>query len=239
MPGVVWAPVAGLFGGNRLLEDQQDRYRSAPCPRTRCSSISAGSSTRMSFAGPAGPGISRRCREPFVCLAGDAKSRRPANVRHRRERDLAWAGRRRLAALVSISTAPTSRNGSSSSAAFILSTVGRSDFGSGAALAALSDVELERWSVGRDPRADFFVRYTAMPTSTVPSGAPGGSLRRLGSAGHLRRTPEHGNCLRHQEPVDRDPPFSNQSSLGQVMYDPRYADPRGRVFYAQLSMAFR
>ena len=39
--------------------------------------------------------------------------------------------------------------------------------------------------------------------------------------------------------LDRDPPFSNQSALGQVMYDPRYADPRGRVFYAQLTMAFR
>jgi iron complex outermembrane receptor protein len=39
--------------------------------------------------------------------------------------------------------------------------------------------------------------------------------------------------------LDRDPPFSNQSALGQVMYDPRYADPRGRVFYAQLTVGFK
>jgi iron complex outermembrane receptor protein len=38
---------------------------------------------------------------------------------------------------------------------------------------------------------------------------------------------------------DRDPPFSNQTALGQVMYDPRYADPRGRVLYAALTFAFR
>jgi iron complex outermembrane recepter protein len=38
---------------------------------------------------------------------------------------------------------------------------------------------------------------------------------------------------------DRAPPFSNQSTFGQVMYDPRYADPRGRVFYAKLTFAFQ
>jgi iron complex outermembrane receptor protein len=38
---------------------------------------------------------------------------------------------------------------------------------------------------------------------------------------------------------DRTPPFSNQSTFGQVMYDPRYADPRGRVFYAQLTLALQ
>jgi iron complex outermembrane receptor protein len=38
---------------------------------------------------------------------------------------------------------------------------------------------------------------------------------------------------------DRAPPFSNQSSFGQVMYDPRYADPRGRMFYAQVTLAFK
>ena len=38
---------------------------------------------------------------------------------------------------------------------------------------------------------------------------------------------------------DRAPPFSNQSSFGQVMYDPRYADPRGRMLYAQVTLAFK
>jgi iron complex outermembrane receptor protein len=36
---------------------------------------------------------------------------------------------------------------------------------------------------------------------------------------------------------DRAPPFSNQGDQGQVMYDPRYADPRGRTFYAKLIFA--
>jgi iron complex outermembrane recepter protein len=38
---------------------------------------------------------------------------------------------------------------------------------------------------------------------------------------------------------DRAPPFSNQTALGLVMFDPRYADPRGRMFYAQLAFAFK
>jgi iron complex outermembrane recepter protein len=38
---------------------------------------------------------------------------------------------------------------------------------------------------------------------------------------------------------DCAPPFSNQSTFGQVMYDPRYADPRGRLFYAKLALAFK
>jgi iron complex outermembrane receptor protein len=38
---------------------------------------------------------------------------------------------------------------------------------------------------------------------------------------------------------DRAPPFSNQTALGLVMYDPRYADPRGRLFYCQIAVSFR
>lgn len=38
---------------------------------------------------------------------------------------------------------------------------------------------------------------------------------------------------------DRAPPFSNQTAQGVVMFDPRYADPRGRVFYAQITVAFQ
>jgi iron complex outermembrane receptor protein len=38
---------------------------------------------------------------------------------------------------------------------------------------------------------------------------------------------------------DRAPPFTNQSTSGPVMYDPRYADPRGRLFYAKLTLAFK
>jgi iron complex outermembrane receptor protein len=38
---------------------------------------------------------------------------------------------------------------------------------------------------------------------------------------------------------DRAPPFSNQGTFGQVMYDPRYADPRGRMLYAQVTLAFK
>ena len=39
--------------------------------------------------------------------------------------------------------------------------------------------------------------------------------------------------------LDRDPPFSNQTAQGLVMYDPRYADPRGRTFYATLTFTFQ
>jgi iron complex outermembrane receptor protein len=38
---------------------------------------------------------------------------------------------------------------------------------------------------------------------------------------------------------DRAPPFSNQNSQGVVMFDPRYADPRGRLFYAQVAVSFK
>ena len=39
--------------------------------------------------------------------------------------------------------------------------------------------------------------------------------------------------------MDRAPPFSNQPFSLQVGYDPIYADPRGRVFYARLTFAFK
>jgi iron complex outermembrane receptor protein len=38
---------------------------------------------------------------------------------------------------------------------------------------------------------------------------------------------------------DRDPPFTNQNFTPQVGYDPAYADPRGRTFYARVSCAFQ
>jgi iron complex outermembrane receptor protein len=38
---------------------------------------------------------------------------------------------------------------------------------------------------------------------------------------------------------DRAPPFSNQTAQGLVMFDPRYADPRGRLFYAQVAVSFK
>ena len=37
---------------------------------------------------------------------------------------------------------------------------------------------------------------------------------------------------------DRAPPFTNQLSTFHVGYDPHYADPRGRTFYARASYAF-
>lgn len=38
---------------------------------------------------------------------------------------------------------------------------------------------------------------------------------------------------------DRDPPFTNQPFTYQVGYDPHYADPRGRTFYASVGYAFK
>lgn len=39
--------------------------------------------------------------------------------------------------------------------------------------------------------------------------------------------------------ANRDPPFSNQVFFPQLGYDPTYAEPRGRTFYAQLTFAIR
>jgi iron complex outermembrane receptor protein len=38
---------------------------------------------------------------------------------------------------------------------------------------------------------------------------------------------------------DHDPPFSNQSQNFQVGYDPTYADPHGRLYWAGVRYAFR
>ena len=38
---------------------------------------------------------------------------------------------------------------------------------------------------------------------------------------------------------DRAPPFTNQGNSFQVGYDPSYADPRGRAYYARLTYAFK
>jgi len=38
---------------------------------------------------------------------------------------------------------------------------------------------------------------------------------------------------------DRDPPFTNQPFTNQVGYDPSYAEPRGRTFYASVTFAFK
>ncbi len=38
---------------------------------------------------------------------------------------------------------------------------------------------------------------------------------------------------------DTAPPFSNQTRVAQVGYDPSYADPRGRTFYLRAGYAFR
>jgi iron complex outermembrane recepter protein len=39
--------------------------------------------------------------------------------------------------------------------------------------------------------------------------------------------------------MDRVPPFSNQAFTRQVGYDPAYADPRGRTYYARLTLVFK
>ncbi len=39
--------------------------------------------------------------------------------------------------------------------------------------------------------------------------------------------------------MDRAPPFTNQPFSPQVGYDPMYADPRGRAYYARLTFSFK
>jgi iron complex outermembrane receptor protein len=38
--------------------------------------------------------------------------------------------------------------------------------------------------------------------------------------------------------LDQDPPFSNQGTLFQKGYDPRYTDPTGRALYLRGSFTF-
>jgi len=38
--------------------------------------------------------------------------------------------------------------------------------------------------------------------------------------------------------LDKEPPFSNQGTLFQKGYDPRYTDPVGRALYARASYTF-
>ena len=38
--------------------------------------------------------------------------------------------------------------------------------------------------------------------------------------------------------LDREPPFSNQGTLFQKGYDPRYTDPVGRAWYLRGSYTF-
>lgn len=38
---------------------------------------------------------------------------------------------------------------------------------------------------------------------------------------------------------DRDPPYSNQGEVFQANYDPRFADPTGRAYYARLTYSFK
>ena len=37
---------------------------------------------------------------------------------------------------------------------------------------------------------------------------------------------------------DRDPPYSNQGEVFQANYDPRFADPTGRKYYARATLKF-
>ena len=39
--------------------------------------------------------------------------------------------------------------------------------------------------------------------------------------------------------LGRDPPFTNQQSFFQIGYDPGYADPRGRLWYARVGLRWR
>lgn len=58
----------------------------------------------------------------------------------------------------------------------------------------------------------------------------------MGRASELfgRSQPDHGVGVRNL--FERDPPFSAVAFTG---FDPAYADPRGRTYYARLTCAFR
>jgi iron complex outermembrane receptor protein len=74
---------------------------------------------------------------------------------------------------------------------------------------------------------------------------PDGSTRRVASYTlwdlqlAFAATPDLSLRLGVRNLFDRDPPFTNQSDSFQVGYDPGYADPRGRFWYATVSLRFR
>jgi iron complex outermembrane recepter protein len=74
---------------------------------------------------------------------------------------------------------------------------------------------------------------------------PAGNVRRVGSY-ELWNVQGTCMCFKSTSIVlgiknlfDRAPPFSNQTAFMQTGYNPQYADPRGRMFYASLTFAFR
>ena len=74
---------------------------------------------------------------------------------------------------------------------------------------------------------------------------PDGSTRRVASYTlwdlqlAYAATPDLSLRLGVRNLFDRDPPFTNQGDSFQVGYDPGYADPRGRFWYATVSLRFR
>lgn len=73
---------------------------------------------------------------------------------------------------------------------------------------------------------------------------PDGSTRRVASYTlwdlqlAYAATPDLKIRLGVRNAFDRDPPFTNQKDSFQVGYDPGYADPRGRFWYATVSLRF-
>jgi iron complex outermembrane receptor protein len=73
---------------------------------------------------------------------------------------------------------------------------------------------------------------------------PDGSMRRVASYTlwdlqlAYAATPDLSLRLGVRNLFDRDPPFTNQSDSFQVGYYPGYADPRGRFWYATVSLRF-
>jgi iron complex outermembrane recepter protein len=74
---------------------------------------------------------------------------------------------------------------------------------------------------------------------------PAGNLRRVGSY-ELWNVQGTCACFKNTSIVlgiknlfDRAPPFSNQTAFMQTGYNPQYGDPRGRMFYARLTLAFQ
>jgi iron complex outermembrane receptor protein len=74
---------------------------------------------------------------------------------------------------------------------------------------------------------------------------PAGNLRRVGSyelwnvQGTCKCFDNTSIVLGVKNVFDRAPPFSNTIAFMQTGYNPQYADPRGRIYYGSMTLAFK
>ena len=238
--GIVWEPVTGLSLTRRLLEDQQERRHRRISATTRSSPISRISSRRTSSA-------DRRIR-PFPDLPGPIQTVDPDEPEPRSACALPASTSTCAGA---VPTTPFGRfelrarrhlhqrtGRSQPATAFELRRRPLRLVGSVPALAALRSARLDVTAHGaRRSRRRIQTGYRGRERRSRRTyrgrRAACRRLRRLGPSGAATRFQRTSTlAFGVKNLLDRAPPFTNLQR-GPVGYDPAYADPRGRMFYAR------